>query len=122
MKDEMYLGLLIFTASLVVGCAGIPNSPQKTTADIINDNKELIRKNPNDADAHYMLAFTYDRLGQFEKAIKPWKELIRLRPANAKAHYGLGNAYENLGRNNEAVAEYKEALRIFPDFFLARND
>ena len=40
MTNKMYLGLLILTALLAFGCAGIPNSPQKTSADIINDNKD----------------------------------------------------------------------------------
>ena len=61
-----------------------------------------------------MLAFTYDRLGKYEKAITPWKELIPIKPDNAQADYWLGYAYEKLGRDDEATVEYNESLRIDP--------
>ena len=122
MKDKKYLGLLILAASFIFGCAGLrPIVPQKTSADLIRENEDLVRINPNNADAQYMLAFTYDRIRDYENAITAWKELIRLRPANATANYWLGHAYQKLGRNNEAIASYKEALRLNPDQPYARN-
>ena len=119
---KIYLVLPILITLLFIGCAGLrPIVPQKTSADLIRENEDLVRINPNNADAQYMLAFTYDRIRDYENAITAWKQLIRLRPANANAHYWLGHAYQKLGRNNEAIASYKEALRLNPDQPYARN-
>ena len=60
------LAYIFGVALFFFGCAQLLY--EKTSADVINENKDLIRKNPNDAHSHYILAFTYDRLGKYEKA------------------------------------------------------
>ena len=61
-----------------------------------------------------MLGFTYDRIGEYEKAVSPLKKLIQLKPNSFTPHNNLGYAYEKLGRIDEAIKEYRTALRIEP--------
>ena len=64
----------------------------------LEDAKEEVRKNPDDAVAHYNLGDAYRKLGRYEEAIEPYKQAIRIDPDYAKAHYNLGNAYDELGK------------------------
>lgn len=92
------------------------NQPVRQLSKKLEDAREAVRKNPNDANAHFNLGNAYSRLGQYQDAITPYKEAIRIKPDDAFAHYNLGLAYGKSGRYQEAIASNKEALRIKPDF------
>ena len=108
------LAYIFGVALFLFGCAGMPLTPPPSPAEIIKEYKERVRKNPNDADAYFMLGFTYDRIGEYEKAVSPLKKLIQLKPNSFTPHNNLGYAYEKLGRIDEAIKEYRTALRIEP--------
>ena len=74
------LAYIFGVALFLFGCAGMPLIPPPSPAEIIKEYNERVRKNPNDADAYFMLGFTYDRIGEYEKAISPLKKLIQLKP------------------------------------------
>ena len=40
----------------------------------LEDAKEEVRNNPDDADAHYNLGNAYGELGRYEEAIEPFKQ------------------------------------------------
>jgi tetratricopeptide (TPR) repeat protein len=112
MKKLAYIfGIALF----FFGCAGVPSS-------LIDHREELVRKNPNDADAHRNLGITYHNYSHYQKAIASFKEAIRIKPEFAQAYYHLGNAYkelgnygspnEVLGRYKKAVSAYKEVIRL----------
>ena len=115
MTNKKYLGLIVLGVFLTFGCAGMPLKPPPSPGEIIKEYKERVRKNPNDADAYFMLGLTYDRIGEYEKAISPWKKLIQLKPNSFTPHNNLGYAYEKLGRIDKAIKEYRKALRIDPE-------
>ncbi len=68
----------------------------------IEDAKEYVRNNPDDADAHFYLGNAYGRSGKYEEAIKSFKQAIRIKPDDAKAHCKLGVAYVRSGKYEEA--------------------
>ena len=103
-------------ALFLFGCAGIPPTySTPSPSEIIAENKERVRKNPNDTNAIFLLGYTYDRIGEYEKAIQPWKKLIQLKPDSHSPHYNLGYAYEKLGRIDEAIKEYTAGFKIAPE-------
>ncbi len=75
-----------------------------------------VRKNPDDATAHYNLGIAHGKLGMYKEAIKSCKQAIRIDPDFTQAHYNLGVNYGRLGMYKEVIEAYKQAIRIDPDF------
>jgi tetratricopeptide (TPR) repeat protein len=78
--------------------------------------QKAIEKNPDNADAWFMVGDCYGKLGRYQDEIEAYKQAIRIKPDYAEAHYNLGNDYGKLGCWQEAIEAYKEAIRIKPDF------
>ncbi|NLS93434.1 MAG: tetratricopeptide repeat protein [Planctomycetaceae bacterium] len=74
-----------------------------------------VRIDPNYAESHNNLGVAYQRMRQFEDAIKEHSEAIRLKPDLAQAHDNLAVAQAALGNLDEAVASWEASLRIYPD-------
>jgi tetratricopeptide (TPR) repeat protein len=77
--------------------------------------QKAVKKNPNDADSHFLMGYCYGELQRYNEAIDEYKQAIRIKPDDAEAHNNLGVAYDKLGKNNEAIDEYKQAIRIKPN-------
>jgi len=90
-------------------------SPVISWAGELEDAKERVRLNPNDAVAHNYLGAVYGASGQHQDAIASFKEAIRINPDSANAHHNLGYTYNELGQHQDAIASFKEAIRIKPD-------
>ena len=80
----------------------------------IEDAKEYVRNNPDDADAHFYLGNAYGRSGKYEEAIKSFKQALRIDPDYALAHCKLGVAYGISGMRKEGMNSLKQAIRIDP--------
>jgi tetratricopeptide (TPR) repeat protein len=85
----------------------------------LEDAKELVRNNPDNAGAHFNLGVAYGANGMNKKAIKSYKQALRINPDFKEAHYNLGGGYYKSGKNEEAVESFKQAIRIDPDFAIA---
>ena len=82
----------------------------------IEDAKEEVRKNPDDALAHNGLGIAYANSGKYEEAIESFKQEIRIDPDIALSHNGLGYVYGELDKYEEAIESHKQAIEIDPDF------
>ena len=80
--------------------------------------KQEVKKNPDDAVAHYNLGVAYGELGKHKKAIKSYKHAIRIDP-DPKDAVSIGSCYGELGMYQEGIESYKQAIRIDPDYALA---
>ena len=89
-----------------------PTVPAASYAGEIEDAKEEVRNNPDDAKAHYNLGVVYGESGMYQEAIESFKQVIRIDPDNANTHYNLGLAYYNLGWNKAAIKSFKQAIKI----------
>ncbi|MBD2439997.1 tetratricopeptide repeat protein [Nostoc sp. FACHB-110] len=78
--------------------------------------RQLIKKYPEDAFAHFQLGNVLLRQKQPEVAIKSYQEAIRIKPKYALAYNALGVAYATQDRWNEAITEYRKALEINPNY------
>ena len=73
----------------------------------IEDAKEEVRKNPDDAEAHLNLGAVYEIAGKSYKAIKAYKRAIRLDPDFAKAYFLLGASYYAVSDISSALDQYR---------------
>ncbi len=69
-----------------------PTVQVTTYAGELEDAKEEVRNNPDDAIAHRNLGFAYDELGKHKEAIEAYKQALRLDPDNAHRYIHLGVA------------------------------
>ena len=70
-----------------------PIVPVASYAGEIEDAREEVRNNPDDAWAHSKLGFAYDNLGKYRQAIESYKRAIEIDPDDASAHKNLGVAH-----------------------------
>jgi tetratricopeptide (TPR) repeat protein len=75
----------------------------------VEDAKQRIAKNPDDAREHYRLGGLYEKLSQFQDAIAPYSQAVKIKPDFAYAHYDLGWCYTRLNNYKEALKAHQEA-------------
>jgi TonB family protein len=78
--------------------------------------KRSIKRNPNNAEAHYYLGNSYFRMYRDSDAVKAYKQAIELSPNHLLAYNNLGTAYHRLGDFKQALTSYEKALQIKPDY------
>ncbi|MBI2211375.1 MAG: tetratricopeptide repeat protein, partial [Deltaproteobacteria bacterium] len=61
--------------------------------------QEVVKEQPESAEAHYNLGNAYIGLRDYPAALKAYHEAIRLNPAFVQAHTNLGFTYARLGRH-----------------------
>jgi Tfp pilus assembly protein PilF len=76
--------------------------------------EQLLKTDPDDAEALNWLAASYLTVGRIQEAIEPLNAALRLRPAYAEAHYNLGGALQAEGRLADAIREFRQAVRLRP--------
>jgi len=89
---------------------------------VVARNKEKVRKNPDDAQAHKALGDAYLFLEEYENAFASYKEVIRLTPNDAEAHRGTGEVYERVWQTAKALDFYRKAVRLDPRLARAQTD
>ncbi len=106
------------------------DSPQLIAAPIANPGslraveqaKEYVRSNPENAEAHYRLGTAYFDAFMYEDAVKANIKAIRINPDHAEAHNSLGVAHGKLNKYHEAIVDFQQAVRIRPEYAEAHNN
>lgn len=75
----------------------------------IEDVKQSIAKNPDDAQEHYRLGGLYEKLFQWQDAVEAYSQAVRIKPDFANAHYVLGWVYAEMNNYEEALKAHQEA-------------
>jgi len=77
---------------------------------------KAVQENPNDADAHTMLGYSYRKLGTFDKSMEHYQKALKIDSNHRSTHEYLGELY--LDMNQPANAEKQlEALKKACPFF-----
>jgi len=84
--------------------------------DAIEIFSKEVKRDPNNAIAHYALAITYDTRKKYSAALASYIEAVRINPDNAIAYYSLGMLYGKQHRYHEEIESYKKAIRINPEY------
>ena len=78
--------------------------------------QRAIELNPNDADAHYFLAFdVLAPLGDFDRAIAEMNRAVELDPFSLVMNTNLGLCYIFARRYPEAIAQLRKTTELDPD-------
>ena len=76
---------------------------------------EVLRVEPNNADAHYYLGMMSCQNGQFAKGAEYARQSLASEPRHARAHVLLGRALDALGQRDEALTSFERAIALAPD-------
>ena len=75
---------------------------------------KVVRKYPQDVDAHTILGHTYEALGEYEKSIAAFERALELGCKDLRIYIKLGHIYMEQKRHPKGVRMFQEALRINP--------
>ncbi len=75
---------------------------------------ELIKDQPDFAEAWNRRAVLYYTLGEYEKSKNDCEQVIKLNPVHFGAFYGLGLCHAALGHYRSAIQVFQKALEIQP--------
>lgn len=78
------------------------------------DLDDLLRENPNFAEAHNQRAIWFFKRGEFARAAEDCEVVLRLNPYHFGAAAGLGQCLAKLGKPRGAIRAYRTALEINP--------
>ena len=84
------------------------------TAGAANVFRELVRRDPNFAEAHNNLGLVLLQAGAAGDAQAEFIEAVRLKPRYAEAHFNLALALHQEGKEEESRAEFEQAYEIAP--------
>jgi len=76
---------------------------------------ELIKENPNNADAFYNRGVVYASKGDFNLAIIDYTRALQINPNHGDAFYNRGLSYVKKERYEEAEKDFDSAIRLAPD-------
>ena len=77
---------------------------------------DVLRRDPNHADALHMLGMLAGQTGNFEPCVELIERSLALKPDCPEAYNNLGNALRELGRVDQAAAAYARAVELKPDY------
>lgn len=80
----------------------------------IEDYTRALEVEPGNSFAFYNRGITWDRLGQYRKAIEDFTRAIEIDPGNADFYHNRGFSLRKDGRFEEAIADYSQAIRLNP--------
>jgi tetratricopeptide (TPR) repeat protein len=88
----------------------------------IADYSEMLRRDPQHADAYFHRGTAQARRGEWDKAVADFTAALRLTPDNALMVYNRALAYSQKGSYDQALADFAETLRIDSKNGLAHLD
>lgn len=80
---------------------------------------EVLAAEPNNADAHLLVAYLYADMGAYDEALDACHRALAINPLLPVARYILGIIYQRQGDTVRAVSEFKKTLYVDDAFALA---
>ena len=107
-----YLGLAEAYDGL--GTVMVGGSPSETRPKVISAARKALELDPNLAEAHVLLASTYQKQWHWLDAEAEYKRALELNPNDATAHEGFAAWLMCQGRTDEALAWARRARELDP--------
>ena len=76
----------------------------------ISELGQVIKSEPNFAEAYMTRGIAYSETGQIKAAIADYQKAIEINPELVEAYYNLGNAHMQAKAYPEAIAAYTQTL------------
>lgn len=77
--------------------------------------REVIERDPDNAEAFYALGLTFRHLRKFDDAEGCLRAALRRNPADQEARFVLANVLYDVQKLDEAIHEYEALLAVRPD-------
>ncbi len=81
----------------------------------------MVRKNPSNLKARYVLGKYYLRMKRYEDALRQWKYIVKVRPNLHKMYDRIGLVYFRMGNYRKARHVFRYVLSKYPDDSFARK-
>ncbi len=88
----------------------------------IKQLSKSLELNPNNAEAHKVLALNCSIIGRYDLAEIELLQAARLKPESAEIHYFLARTYYTRGVYPLAKSEFDTAIRLNPSYIKAYNN
>jgi tetratricopeptide (TPR) repeat protein len=79
-------------------------------------SRQLVKKFPKDAFAHYLLGNVLYQQDKSDLALASFQEAIKFNPRYALAYNGMGLVYANQEQWDNALTQFRKALEINPEY------
>ncbi|XP_019406671.1 PREDICTED: tetratricopeptide repeat protein 6 [Crocodylus porosus] len=89
----------------------------------LEDFKEVTLNSPDDSTIYQVIGMCYNRLQQFEEAVKSFTQVLKIDPFFVDAYVGRGNSYMEYGHEAghiQAQKDFLKALHLNPKCINAR--
>ncbi|XP_025057227.1 tetratricopeptide repeat protein 6 [Alligator sinensis] len=89
----------------------------------LEDFKEVTLGSPDDSTIYQVIGMCYNRLQQFEEAVKSFTQVLKIDPFSVDAYVGRGNSYMEYGHEAghiQAQKDFLKALHLNPKCINAR--
>jgi tetratricopeptide (TPR) repeat protein len=102
-------------------CLGYVQFRQRRIGESIKSLSKSLQLNPNNAEAHKILARDLAIIGRYDFALREYQAALRLDPTSAEVHYNCGRIYTFLDEFRKARAELEKAIRLDAKYMEAYN-
>ena len=90
--------------------------------DELKKYREMVKKYPLRAEAHYNLAVILQERGMLDEAIAEYKKTVQQKPDFDRAYFNLGAVYMRRGYYDRAIHMYQKAIQLNPGYVKAHNN
>lgn len=88
----------------------------------INRLKRVVKSDPKDYQAWFLLGVTQARKSHFDEAIVAFRQVSKLQPDLAEPHNNLAVIYNEMGNLRAAVKELEASLKLNPGYVTAHEN
>ena len=82
----------------------------------VGELETAVHENPNDADAHTMLAYSYRKLGAFDKSMEHYQQALKIDANHRSTHEYLGELYLDINQPGNAEKQLQALKKACPFF------
>jgi len=94
---------------------GVDHQKRGDTIKAIEEYENVLKSEPDNAEAHNNLGAIYKEQGNLDKAVEHFQFVIALNSEMDEVHNNLGVIHYLRGDHKEAMKEYRKALELNPD-------
>ena len=100
-------------ANVIAGRKAIEAKDYKTAVGYLT---KAVQELPKDSDAHTLLAYSYRKLGTFDKSMEYYQTALKLDPDNRSAHEYMGELYLDMNQLPNAEKQLAALKKACPFF------